>query len=118
MVNFVDDSTAFYGSRNPEEIPKKLDEVYSRVENWMAANKLVINGSKTHLLVAVQARQQGEIRTHSAGAFKGHSSLVLGSFMSRAQRYYSAVPNEEKLGTTNSVKKKLDKWVRQNIPIR
>ena len=67
---------------------------------------------------AVQARQQGEIRTHNAGAYEGHSSLVLGSFRSRAQRYYSAVPNEVKLGTTSSVKKKLDKWVRQNIPIR
>ena len=39
MVNFVDDSTAFYGSRNPEEISKKLDEIYSRVKiGWQQTN--------------------------------------------------------------------------------
>ena len=292
MVNFVDDSTAYYGSSDPEQVTRKLGQVYSQVADWMAANKLVINGSKTHLLVAssramnhmreevtlnaggtniqsshekllggivsydgkwnrmivgskksivnqlttrinalkllhcgdvktrlmvatatiqsklqylmplwggapgyllralqtqqlnaarvvwgyssyfwsterllkkcgwksvrqqeyhatsmlthrilqekgpmnirpglvsdwhyntrgaVQARNQGEVRTHGAGAYEGHSSLVLGNFKSRGQRYYSAIPAEVKLGSYSSVKKKIDKWVRDNIPIR
>ena len=67
---------------------------------------------------AIPARNQGEVKTHSYGAYEGHSSLVLGNFMSRAQRYYSAMPGEVKLGSNNSVKKKMDKWFRENIPIR
>ena len=67
---------------------------------------------------AVQSRNQGEYRTHNVGAYEGHSSLVLGSFKCRAQRYYSAIPAVVKLGSNSSVKKKMDKWVRENIPIR
>ena len=48
MVNFVDDSTAYHGSRDPQQVSRKLGQVYSQVADWMAANKLVINGSKTH----------------------------------------------------------------------
>ena len=67
---------------------------------------------------AYQARQRGEVRTHTAGAYEGHSSLVLGSFKSRAQHYYSSIPAHLKLGSSDTVKRKIDKWVRQNIPIR
>ena len=61
---------------------------------------------------ALQAREQGEVRTHNEGAYEGHSSLVLGSFRSQAQRYYSAIPAHTKLGSSDTVRKKIDKWVR------
>ena len=101
MVNFVDDSTAFYGSRNPEEISKKLDEIYSRVENWMAANKLVINGSKTHLLVAASRAIEHKRKDVTLNA--GGSSIVqsdheklLGGIVSHDCRWNMMIVNSKK----------------------
>ena len=56
---------------------------------------------------AVQARQRGEIRTHNPGAYEGHSSLVLGCFKSQAQQYYSAIPAHAKIGSYQTVKRKI-----------
>ena len=71
MVNFVDDSTAHYGNKDPCKVTKKLSDMYNRVEEWMSSNKLVINGDKTHLLVASNRAQnhRKEDVTLSAGGF-------------------------------------------------
>ena len=45
--------------------------MYNSIEDWMAANKLVINGDKTHLLLAANRAQQNkrENVTFCAGGF-------------------------------------------------
>ena len=51
MVNFVDDGTVYFASKDPEEVSQKLSNHYSKIEEYMNSNKLVINSDKTHLLV-------------------------------------------------------------------
>ena len=53
MVNFVDDGTVYYSSKQPDEVSQKLSNHYKRIESYMNSNKLVINSDKTHLLVMV-----------------------------------------------------------------
>jgi hypothetical protein len=51
LVNYVDDATYTFASNDPEELSNKLSETYKCIADYMAANKLVINADKTHLLV-------------------------------------------------------------------
>ena len=51
MVNFVDDSTAYLAHKDPMIVSQKLTEHYTKIEEYMHSNKLVINSDKTHLLV-------------------------------------------------------------------
>ena len=51
LVNFVDDATYTYACKDPAEMSAKLDTKYKVISEYMASNKLVINGDKTHLLV-------------------------------------------------------------------
>ena len=62
MVNFVDDGTVYFTDKDPEVISQKLSDHYSRIEDYMNSNKLVINSDKTHLIVmagrgAISARR-------------------------------------------------------------
>ena len=49
--------------------------------------------------------------------FRGDSSLVKASFKHRAVQYYNAVPTSIRTGSLATVKKKLRKWVKLNVPI-
>ena len=51
LVNYVDDATYTFASDDPAELSDKLSETYKCIADYMAANKLVINADKTHLLV-------------------------------------------------------------------
>ena len=50
-ICYVDDSTYSYADKEPAQLSQKLNKQYERVSGFMAANKLVINGDKTHLVV-------------------------------------------------------------------
>ena len=50
-VCYVDDSKYSHGESDPVALSNTLSEQYSKVADYMAANKLVINGDKTHLVV-------------------------------------------------------------------
>ena len=50
-VCYVDDSTFSIGHSDPEVLSSTLTEQYQQISKYMAANKLVINDDKTHLLV-------------------------------------------------------------------
>ena len=51
MVCYVDDCTYSTGSTDPEELSEKLSSQYKIISDYMAANNLVINADKTHLVV-------------------------------------------------------------------
>ena len=51
MVNFVDDGTVYFASKDPKEVSRKLSNHYSKMKEYMNSNKLVINSDKTYLLV-------------------------------------------------------------------
>ena len=50
-VSYVDDSTYSLAQSDPEVLSRELSKQYQVISNYMAANKLVINDDKTHLLV-------------------------------------------------------------------
>ena len=48
---YVDDATYSVGHHDPAILSFKLTDQYKKIEEYMASNKLVINGDKTHLVV-------------------------------------------------------------------
>jgi hypothetical protein len=50
-VCYVDDGTFSVGHTDPSILSQKLSDQYGVIADYMAANKLVINGDKTHLVV-------------------------------------------------------------------
>ena len=63
-VCYVDDCTYSHGSNDPADLSEKLSMQYKRISSYMAANRLVINGDKTHLVVMGTRRsaaRRGEV---------------------------------------------------------
>ena len=60
-VSYVDDCTFSYGDRDPHSLSNELENQYSKISEYMAANKLVINSDKTQLVV-VGSRQVSDLR--------------------------------------------------------
>ena len=50
-VCYVDDCTYSHGDKDPVVLSSSLSDQYKRISTYMAANKLVINADKTHLVV-------------------------------------------------------------------
>ena len=50
-VCYVDDCTYSHGDKDPAILSETLSAQYKKISNYMAANKLVINADKTHLVV-------------------------------------------------------------------
>ena len=50
-VKYVDDGTYTYSHRDPNMLSTVLTSKYKVIEEYMVANKLVINADKTHLVV-------------------------------------------------------------------
>ena len=51
MVGYVDDGAYSYAHNDPAVLSHVLTYKYNKLEEWMNANKLVINPDKTHLMV-------------------------------------------------------------------
>ena len=51
LTQFADDSTITYSSINLEHAILTAEQEFNRVLDWLAANKLIINLSKTHLML-------------------------------------------------------------------
>ena len=62
IVSYVDDCTFSYGDRDPHSLSNELEYQHKKISDYMAANKLVINGDKTQLVV-VGSRQASELRS-------------------------------------------------------
>ena len=51
LTQFADDSTVTYSSVNLEQAITTVEHEFNRVLDWLAANKLIINLTKTHLML-------------------------------------------------------------------
>ena len=67
-VCYVDDATFSVADKNPATLSIKLSEQYETIADYMAANKLVINGDKTHLLVMGSKTSEDQRRLVSLSA--------------------------------------------------
>jgi hypothetical protein len=57
----VDDGTFSVAQTDPATLSVKLSNQYDVIADYMAANKLVINGDKTHLIVMTSGDQSRQI---------------------------------------------------------
>ena len=71
MVGYVDDGAYSYAHDDPAVLSQVLTNKYNLLEEWMHANKLVINPDKTHLMVMASkknAKKRKEVNM-TAGEF-------------------------------------------------
>ena len=73
MTTFVDDSTSFYGHADPMVVKEVTQRNYIATENYMHANKLNINGDKSHLLVLTK----GDSVAAGVGAAERRETVTL-----------------------------------------
>ena len=60
IVSYIDDNSYSVARRTPEELSEALTTQYETFSNFMAANKLVINDLKTHLVVFCKKSMSSE----------------------------------------------------------
>jgi hypothetical protein len=60
LVGYVDDGAYSYASPDPYVLSQVLTDKYNKLEDWMNANKLVINPDKTHLMVMADKKNSGK----------------------------------------------------------
>ena len=83
----------------------------------LQAHKTLTSGTPAPLFAALTTDQHYRTRSVSRGNIKlqdGYKST--NTFKYRAQVFYNSVPVEVKIGSLATVKRKLKKWVLQNVP--
>ena len=61
LSQFADDSTVTYSSTNLKYVLETLETEFKGVLEWLAANKLIINLTKTHLMLFTNKFRQQSI---------------------------------------------------------
>ena len=61
LSQFADDSTATYSDLNLDQALLKAETEFNRVLEWLAANKLIINLNKTHLMLFTNRKRPQSI---------------------------------------------------------
>ena len=70
LVGYVDDGAYSYAHKDPVILSQVLTYKYSKLEEWMNANKLVVNPDKTHLMVMASRGNKGRAKVYMvAGSY-------------------------------------------------
>jgi hypothetical protein len=77
LVTFVDDATSYFAHEDPAEVTRVTQKNMDAIEEYMHANKLKVNGDKTHLLVIAKS-SGGEVRGREAAERRAAVALVAG----------------------------------------
>ena len=89
----------------------------------LQAQKTINSGKPASIHDSISTQHPYRTRNAATGQirfgenFRGESSLVQASFKHRAVHCYNAVPTSVRTGSLATVKKKLRKWVKLNVPI-
>ena len=89
----------------------------------LQAQKTINSGKPAAIHDSISTQHPCKTRNAATGQirfgenFRGESSLVQASFKHRAVHCYNAVPTSVRTGSLATVKKKLRKWVKLNVPI-
>ena len=87
------------------------------------AQKTIQSGKPSSIFESISTQHPYRTRNATSGhirygkTFRGDSSLVTASFKHRAVHWYNAVPVSVRTGSLATVKHKLRKWVKQNVPV-
>ena len=79
ICSFADDSTLTVSRANPVELDQAIDVKYKEVELYMVANKLVLNGDKTHLLIMATPYQHRQHQDYGITLNTG-AEIILPSY--------------------------------------
>ena len=99
MVNFVDNGTVYVYVKDQETVSMKLSIHYSKIEEYMHSNKLVINSAKTHLLVMVgrgavaAKRMEVQVKAGQYTIEQSVSEKLLGGTIHNTGRWNEMVKN-------------------------
>ena len=99
-VAYMDDCTYSVGCQSATELTEKLNKQYEIISDYMAANKLVINDNKLHLVVFCKKNMEEE-RKHvfiKAGAYKvtpTKTEKLLGAFVCQSLKWTEHIFNNE-----------------------
>jgi hypothetical protein len=89
----------------------------------LQAHKTITSGQPAAIHLSISTEHPYSTRSSANGqirfgeAFRGESELVSASFKHRAVHWHNSVPASIRTGTLATVKNKLRKWVKQNVPI-
>ena len=89
----------------------------------LQAHKTITTGKPAPLYNSISTQHPYPTRNATFGqirfgeTFRGESSLSIASFRNRAVHWFNAVPVSVRTGKLPAVKRKLRKWIWQNIPI-
>ena len=89
----------------------------------LQAHKTISSGKPSVLHQSISTHHPYNTRRAAAGlirfgeTFHGDSSLIDASFKHRAVHWYNTVPVSVRTGTLATVKVKLKKWIRVNVPL-
>ena len=100
-VSYVDDSTYSFGDSDPGILSNMLSEQFTRISDYMSANRLVINGDKTHLVVmgkrqAATRRQEVSINAGGHTITPSRTEKLLGAIISEDMKWNEHLVNGDK----------------------
>ena len=67
LTQFADDSTATYSGPNLNNVLNVIEKEFPKVLDWLTANKLIINLSKTHLMVFTNKKRPQTVSLNVKG---------------------------------------------------
>ena len=67
LTQFADDSTATYSNSNLNDAITIIEREFIKIVDWLTANKLIINLSKTHLMVFTNKKRPRNISLNVKG---------------------------------------------------
>ena len=107
LVNYVDDGTYTFSHWNPNILSTVLTSKYKVIEEYMVANRLVINADKTHLVVMgtrknEAARQAVELRAGQNIIHPSETEKLLGCSIGQNLKWQTHIQTGE-----NSLMKQL-----------
>ena len=116
MVGYVDDGAYSYAHKDPRVLSQVLNRKYSLLEEWISANKLVINPDKTHLMVmgtrrVSVMRKQVSIQAGQFTIKPTESEKLLGGHLHQSLKWNHHIRDSEHsimkqiTGRTNGLKK-------------
>ena len=103
ICSFADDSTLTVSRRDPAELDQVIDIKYKEVEQYMVANKLVLNSEKTHLLVLATPNQHRRNQEYGITLNTGteiirpsYTEKLLGGYITNDFRFNEHLKENEK----------------------
>jgi hypothetical protein len=100
LVNYVDDGTYTFSHRDPIMLSNMLTQKYKIIEQYMVANRLVINSDKTHLVVMASkkneaARQTVELRAGQFTILPSPTEKLLGCSINQNLKWQTHIQTGE-----------------------